>query len=57
MILETADDFSFEKKAAADAAHPKTVEWEELMWKYQKGIPGTQGKWQLMTQIYELAGE
>lgn len=56
MILETADDFSFKQKAAADAAHQKTIEWEELMWKYQKAITGTQGKWQLMTKIYELVG-
>ena len=28
MIMETVDDFSFEKKDAMDAANPKVQEWE-----------------------------
>ena len=31
MVLETADDFSFQAKAAADAEHGPTQEWERLM--------------------------
>jgi L-rhamnose mutarotase len=56
MIMEVNDSFSFEKKAAADAANPKVQEWEELMWKYQQAIPGTKAgeKWVLMDQIFEL---
>ena len=56
MIMEVNDSFSFEKKAAADAANPKVQEWEELMWKYQQAIPGTKKgeKWVLMDQIFEL---
>ena len=38
MIMETGDGFSFEKKAAMDAANPAVQRWEELMWKYQLAI-------------------
>lgn len=56
MTMETTDDFTFEAKAAADAANPKVQEWETLMWKYQQGMPGTAPgeKWQLMERIFEL---
>jgi len=56
MIIEANNDFSFEKKAAMDAANPKVQEWEELMWKYQQPLPGaaTGGKWVLMDKIFEL---
>ena len=56
MIMETNDSFSFEKKAAMDAADPKVQEWEKLMWKYQqpvkKALKGE--KWVLMSKIFEL---
>lgn len=58
MIMEVSDSFSFEAKAAADAANPKVQEWEELMWRYQaplaQGRPGE--KWLLMDHIFSLAG-
>lgn len=56
MIMEVNESFSFDKKAAADAANPKVQEWEGLMWKYQQAIPGTKKgeKWVLMDQIFEL---
>ncbi|AGA79175.1 L-rhamnose mutarotase [Echinicola vietnamensis] len=56
MIMETTEDFSFEKKAAMDAANPKVREWEDLMWTYQQGLPGVpEGeKWQVMNKIFEL---
>jgi L-rhamnose mutarotase len=56
MIMETGDDFSFEKKAAMDAANPAVGRWEELMWKYQVAIPGGQPgeKWRLMDRIFVL---
>ena len=45
MIMETNDDFSFEKKAKADAGNEKVQEWEKLMWKYQQALPEqNQGK-------------
>ena len=56
MIMETVDDFSFDKKGEMDAANPKVQEWEELMWKYQVAIPGAKEgeKWVLMDKIFEL---
>lgn len=56
MIMETEDHFSFEDKAAMDAANPKVQEWEQLMWKYQKPLvqakPGE--KWVRMDKIFSL---
>ena len=56
MIMETTEDFSFEKKAAADAANAAVQRWEELMWKYQIAIPGGRPgeKWRLMNRIFSL---
>jgi L-rhamnose mutarotase len=56
MILEAGDDFSFERKAASDAANPKVQEWETLMWHYQQVIPGARPgeKWRLMERIFSL---
>jgi L-rhamnose mutarotase len=39
MIIETSDDFSFEKKSALDLSNPKVQEWEKLMGKYQQALP------------------
>src|SRR5690554_6190209 len=41
MIMEVGDDFSFEAKDKADRRNPKVQEWETLMWKYQKALPGS----------------
>ncbi|HEX4065583.1 MAG TPA: L-rhamnose mutarotase [Acidobacteriaceae bacterium] len=56
MTLEVTDDFTFEAKAAADAANPKVQEWEMLMWNYQKPLPLAKPgeKWLLMEKIWEL---
>jgi L-rhamnose mutarotase len=56
MIMETADDFSFEKKADMDAANPKVQQWEELMWKFQQPLPWAKPreKWILMDKIFQL---
>ncbi|WP_128544233.1 L-rhamnose mutarotase [Larkinella soli] len=56
MILETTDDFTFEKKAAMDAVNPKVQEWEELMWKYQQALPWAKPgqKWVRMDQIFQF---
>jgi L-rhamnose mutarotase len=56
MIMETTNGFSFEEKAAADAANAKVQEWEALMWQYQQAIPGSKPgeKWRLMERIFSL---
>jgi len=56
MIMETEDDFSFEKKAEMDAGNEKVQEWEQLMWNYQKALPEAKPgeKWVLMNQIFTL---
>jgi L-rhamnose mutarotase len=56
MIMETDATFSFEQKAAADAANPKVQEWEALMWRYQQALPMAKPgeKWLLMKKIFQL---
>ena len=56
MIMETNDDFTFERKVMMDEANEKVQEWEELMWKYQQAIPGGKPgeKWRLMERIFAL---
>lgn len=56
MIMETSDNFSFEKKAATDAATPKVQEWETLLWRYQQALPDAKPgeKWIVMEKIFEL---
>jgi L-rhamnose mutarotase len=56
MIMEVAERFSFEAKAAADRANPKVQEWETLMSTFQQALPwAAEGeKWVLMTRIFEL---
>jgi L-rhamnose mutarotase len=56
MIMETADDFSLEAKAASDEANPEVQRWEALMWRYQQALPGSASgeKWRLMNKIFTL---
>lgn len=54
MIMETADDFSFERKAAMDAGNQKVQEWENLMLGYQQPLTGSDQKWVLMDKIFQL---
>ncbi|WP_018630899.1 L-rhamnose mutarotase [Niabella aurantiaca] len=56
MIMEVSPEFSFSKKAAADAQNTKVQEWEELMWKYQQALPTAQPgeKWMLMESIFSI---
>ena len=56
MVMEVSEKFSFEAKARADAANPKVEEWERLMWKFQRPLPGAKPgeKWMRMERIFEL---
>jgi len=56
MIMETLETFNFEDKALRDRNNPKVVEWEQLMWKYQKALPWAKDgeKWVLMKHIFTL---
>ncbi len=58
MLMDVGDDFSFERKAEADAKNERVQEWEKLMWKYQQALPGAKAgeKWVLMDKIFELRG-
>ena len=56
MIMKVNEYFSFEEKAATDAANTVVQEWEELMWKYQQALPVAKPgeKWMLMDKIFQL---
>ncbi|HEX8724539.1 MAG TPA: L-rhamnose mutarotase [Gemmatimonadaceae bacterium] len=56
MIMEVADGFSFEAKAAADVSNPRVQQWETLMATFQQALhwaaPGE--KWVRMARIFKL---
>ncbi len=56
MLMETTDGFSFEAKAAADAANNHVQQWEALMWDYQQALPFAKPgeKWVAMQKIFDL---
>jgi L-rhamnose mutarotase len=56
MIMETTDDFSFERKAVMDAENPKVQEWEALMARFQNVDSETDpdAKWRPMRKIFQL---
>jgi len=56
MILDAADDFSFEKKFLIDSSNIKVQEWEEIMGKYQESLPMAQPEenWVMKDKIFEL---
>jgi L-rhamnose mutarotase len=56
MLIDTEDDFSFEKKAVLDAKNPKVQEWEQLMGKFQQSLPWAANgeKWTIMNKIFQL---
>jgi L-rhamnose mutarotase len=56
MIMEVNEAFSFEKKAASDAANPVVQRWETLMWDYQQALPIAKPgeKWMLMDRIFSF---
>ena len=56
MVMEVSDRFSFEAKAAADAANARVQAWETLMWRYQQAVPGGPpgAKWRLMERVFDF---
>ena len=54
MHLEVSGDFSFERKAALDAANPAVQRWETLMGTYQQALPLAKPgeKWLLMDPVF-----
>jgi len=58
MIMEVSGSFSFEAKAAADAANPRVQDWETLMWRFQQALPWAEPgqKWMLMEEIFSFPG-
>lgn len=59
MIIEVADDFSFENKAKLDEHNTTVQDWEVLMWKYQQALPTAKPgeKWLAMKKIFEFPVE
>ena len=59
MILETDDQFTFEKKRELDADNSHVQEWERLMWTFQQPLPWAEEgqKWVLMDQIFQFDKE
>ncbi|MBI1342271.1 MAG: L-rhamnose mutarotase [Terrimonas sp.] len=59
MIMDTEDDFRFDRKAEMDAANPEVQDWEKRMWKYQQAVPSakTGEKWVLMNKIFSMTKE
>lgn len=56
MIMETIDDFDWERDNALLATLPRQAEWEANMAKYQgveSFVPSTE-KWHLMDKIFQL---
>lgn len=56
MLMDTTDDFTFERKAAMDRANPVVMRWEQEMAKYQAADPAADAsaKWQPMDRIFSL---
>ena len=56
MLLDTNENFSFEKKKKIDDEDPVVQKWEALMSTYQQPLPwGKPGeKWVLMKAIFKL---
>ena len=56
MLMDVDEDFSFERKAAMDAANESVQAWEDLMEAFQQRLPYAKPgeKWALMEKIFEL---
>ncbi len=57
MIIDTTDDFTFERKAGMDNANSKVQEWENIMWNFQQPFSWAKAgeKWLVMQKIFQLS--
>ena len=57
MLMETGPGFDPQAKAAADAADPAVIAWEELMDRYQQRLPWAPAgvKWLEADRIFALS--
>jgi L-rhamnose mutarotase len=57
MLMEVDEGYSPEAKAVADAGNPRVQAWEELMWRFQKPLPGSAPgeKWREAGRIFALS--
>lgn len=56
LVVDVAEDYSADAKAAADAANSHVQEWETLMWKFQQALPFSKPgeKWVGMRPVFSL---
>lgn len=56
LIVQSEYPVDWERKTLNDSLHVPTLEWEELMWKFQQALPGSLPgqKWMMAEQIYKL---
>lgn len=56
MIMDTTDEFDFERDYTRLSTLPRQAEWEAHMSKYQKARPedSPHEKWKLMKRIFKL---
>ena len=45
MLIETSDEFDISKFQKYTETNPKAKEWDQLMKKYQKKVPNSNGDW------------
>jgi L-rhamnose mutarotase len=59
MIMEVSDAFSLAAKAASDAANEKVQEWETVMHRFQRQLPGAKADqwWMVMDRVFNLADQ
>jgi L-rhamnose mutarotase len=59
MIMDVADGFSFDRKAAMDSANPKVLEWEALMANFQAVPEGANPvrRWAPMEKVFDLSSQ
>ncbi|KAB7768465.1 L-fucose mutarotase [Xanthomonas maliensis] len=57
MLMEVSEHYDPAAKAARDAADPRIQAWEDLMWRFQKPLPGSAPgeKWREAGRIFALS--